>query len=159
MASADIDRVWDLTKKINICMLATWDGRELHARPMGAYVRREEDAIYFLSDARRHKDDEIRQYGKVCLAFADTSGQKYVSLAGHAEVSSDRGKIRELWGTPAKAWWDSPDDPNIRVLKVTPQEAEFWEGPGTTLAYVKMAAAALTGSRPDMGENRKVGMR
>lgn len=89
----------------------------------------------------------------------NTGGQKYVSLAGHAEVSSDRGKIRELWGTPAKAWWDSPDDPNIRVLKVTPQEAEFWQGSGTTLSTIKMAAAAVTGTRPDMGENRKVGVR
>lgn len=159
MADADLDRVRELMKKISVCMFATWDGRELHARPMGAYVRREDDAVYFLSDARRHKDDEIRQYRKVCLAFADTSGQKYVSLAGHAEVSSDRSKIRELWGTPAKAWWDSPDDPNIRVLKVTPQEAEFWEGPGTTMAYMKMAAAAVSGNRPDMGDNRKVGMR
>ena len=67
--------------------------------------------------------------------------------------------MRELWGTPAKTWWDSPDDPNIRVLKVTPQEAEFWEGSGTGISYVKMAVAAATGNRPDMGENRKGGMR
>jgi general stress protein 26 len=159
MAENDTDRVWELMKKISICMLATWDGHELHARPMGAYVRREDNAIFFLSDARRHKDDEIKRYGKVCLAFADTGGQKYVSLAGHAEVSNDRATIRELWGTPAKAWWDSPDDQNIRVLKVTPQEAEYWDSPGTTVSYVKMAAAALTGTRPDMGDNRKVAMR
>ncbi len=159
MADNDTDRVWELMKKISICMLATWDGEELHARPMGAYVRREDNAIFFLSDARRHKDMEIQQYRKVCLAFADTGGQKYVSLAGHAEILSDRAKIRELWGTPAKAWWDSPDDPNIRVLKVTPRDAEFWDAPGTTVAYVKMAAAALTGTRPDMGDNRKVAMR
>jgi general stress protein 26 len=156
---SDIDRVWDMMKKIRICMMATWDGRELHARPMGAYVRREDNAIYFLGDARRHKDDEIARYHKVCLAFADTGGQNYVSLAGHAEVSNDSAKIRELWGTPAKAWWQSPDDPNIRVLRVTPQDAEFWDAPGTTVAYVKMATAALTGNRPDMGDNRKVAMR
>lgn len=155
----DATRVWDLMKKIGICMLASWDGRELHARPMGAYVRREDNAIFFLTDARRHKDEEIQQYGKVCLAFADTGGQKYVSLAGHAEVSNDRGKVRELWGTPAKAWWNSPDDPNIRVLKVTPAEAEYWDAPGTTVAYVKMVAAAMTGTPPDMGDNRKVAMR
>jgi general stress protein 26 len=120
-----------------------------------AYVRRDDNAVYFLSDVSRHKDDEIRQYRKVCLAFVDTSGQKYVSLAGHAEVSTDRGKIRELWGTPAKAWWDSPDDPNIRVLKVTPQEAEFWEGSGTMMSTIKMAAAAMTGNRADMGETAR----
>jgi general stress protein 26 len=156
---ADSDRVWELMKEISICMFATWDGRELHARPMGAYVRREDNAVFFLADARRHKDEEIKQYGKVCLAFADTGAQNYVSLAGHAEVTNDRGKIRELWGTPAKAWWDSPDDSNIRVFKVTPIEAEYWEAPGKTVAYIKMATAAMTGHRPDMGENRKVAMR
>ena len=81
----DIDRVWELMKKISICMLASWDGHELHARPMGAYVRQEDDAIYFLTDARHHKDQDVARYPKVCLAFADTSGQKYVSLAGVAE--------------------------------------------------------------------------
>jgi general stress protein 26 len=159
MADADTDRVWDLIKKIGICMLATWDGHQLHARPMGAYVRREDNAIFFLTDARRHKDAEIKQYPKVCLSFADTSGQKYVSLAGHAEVLNDRSMVRDLWGTPAKAWWDSPDDPSIRILKVTPQDAEYWDSPGTTVSYVKMAAAAITGLRPDMGDNRKVAMR
>ena len=158
MANSNSDRVWELMKKISICMLATWDGRELHARPMGAYVRSEENAIYFLSDASHHSEEEIARYGKVCLAFADTSGQNYVSLAGRAEVSADRTKIKELWGTPAKAWWNFPDDPNIRVLKVTPDEAEYWDAPGKTVAYVKMATAALTGRRPDMGENRKVAM-
>ncbi len=155
---SDVDAVWDMMKKISICMLANWDGHELRARPMGAYVRKDENAIFFLSDARHHSDQEIKTYSKVCLAFADTGGQYYVSLAGHAEVTQDAAKIRELWGTPAKAWWTSPDDPNIRVLKVTPVDAEYWDAPAKPVAYVKMATAALTGKRPDMGENRKVAM-
>jgi general stress protein 26 len=154
----DTDRVWELMKKISICMLTTWDGRELHARPMGAYVRREDNAVYFLTDAQRHKDDEIQAYPQISLAFADTGGQKYVAVSARAVVSNDRAKIKELWGTPAKAWWDSPDDPNIRVLKVTPMDAEYWDSPGTVVSYVKMATAAMTGGRPDMGENRKVTM-
>ncbi|MGE3147565.1 MAG: pyridoxamine 5'-phosphate oxidase family protein [Pseudorhodoplanes sp.] len=155
---SDAERVWDMMKTISICMLANWNGHELHARPMGAYVRPQEEAIFFLTDLRRHKDDEIAEFPQVCAAFADTSGQKYVSVSGRAEISNDRAKIRELWSTPAKAWWDSPDDPNIRVLKLTPYEAEYWDSPGTVVSYVKMAAAAVTGKRPDMGDNRKVAM-
>jgi general stress protein 26 len=155
---ADVERVWNMMKKISICMLASWDGGELHARPMGAYVRREDNAVYFLTDARHHKDDDIARYPKVCLAFADTGGQKYVSLAGAARISADRAKVADLWGTPAKAWWNSPDDPNIRVLTITPEEAQYWDGPGTMVAYVKMAAAALSGSRPSLGEHKKVAM-
>ena len=66
--------------------------------------------------------------------------------------------IHDLFSTPAKAWWDSAEDPNIRVLTITPSDAEFWDSPGTVISYVKMAAAAATGSRPDLGDNRKVSM-
>lgn len=154
----EIARVWEMMEKISICMLTTKDGEELRSRPMGAYLRREENMIYFLADARRHKDEEIKRSPNVCLAFANASDQKYVSVTGRATVSNDRAKIKELFGTPAKAWWDSPDDPNIRVLKVAPNDAEYWDSPGTIVSTIKMAAAAVTGTRPDMGDNRKVAM-
>jgi general stress protein 26 len=152
----DIDRAWDLMKKIGFAMLVTRDGDRLRARPMSAYLERENNAIYFLTDARRHKDDEIAGNPNVNLSFANASDQKYVSVSGMAVVSNDRAKIKQLFSTPAKAWWDSADDPNIRVLKISPEDAEFWDSPGTAISYVKMAAAALTGTRPDLGDNRKV---
>jgi general stress protein 26 len=154
----DAERAWELMEKIGFAMLVTRDGDRLRARPMSAYLERDSNTIYFLTDARRHKDDEIARNPGINLSFADASSQKYVSLTGTAVVSNDRAKIRELFSTPAKAWWESADDPNIRVLKVTPDDAEYWDSPGTVISYVKMAAAAVTGTRPDIGENRKVSM-
>lgn len=155
---SNTDHVWTMMEKIFTCMLATHDGDKIRTRPMAAYAKRDEDAIYFLSDARRHKDEQIRQNPNVCLAFADTDNEKYVSVTGHAEVQNDRARIKELWSTPAKAWWDSADDPNIRVLKVTPHDAEYWDNYGPVVSYIKMAAAAATNTRPDLGDNRKVAM-
>ena len=154
----DAERAWELMKKIGFAMLVTRDGDKLRARPMSAYLERENNAIYFLTDARRHKDDEIARNPGINLSFADASAQKYVSLTGTAVVSNDRAKIKELFSTPAKAWWDNAEDPNIRVLKITPDDAEYWDSPGTVVSYVKMAAAAVSGARPDIGENRKVSM-
>jgi general stress protein 26 len=152
----DIDRAWNLMDKIGFAMLVTRDGGNLRARPMRAFVAREDNAIYMLTDARRHKDEEIARDPGINLSFADAGDQKYVSVTGTAAVSNDRAKIKELFSTPAKAWWDSDDDPNIRVLKVSPHDAEFWDTPGSVISYVKMAAAAMTGTRPDIGTNRKV---
>jgi general stress protein 26 len=152
------DRVWELMKKVGFAMLVTRDGEKLRARPMAAYLDRDNDAVYFLTDARRHKDEEIARDPNVNLSFADAGNQTYVSVTGRATVSNDRAKIKELFGTPAKAWWDSAEDPNIRVLKFAPDDAEYWDSPGTVVSYVKMAAAAVTGSRPDLGDNRKVSM-
>jgi general stress protein 26 len=156
--SNDVERAWALMEKIGFAMLVTHDGNKLRARPMSAYVRRDENAIYFLTDARRHKDEEIARDPSVNLSFADAGAQKYISLAGTATISDDRAMIKELFSTPAKAWWNGPDDPNIRLLKVTPDDAEFWDSPGTVTSYVKMAVAVATGSRPELGDNRKVSM-
>jgi general stress protein 26 len=154
----DSERVWDLAEKIGFCMLVTKSGDDIRARPMSAYVERLENSFYFLTDVDSHKDDEIARQPDVCLAFADSKGQKYVSVTGKAEVSSDRERIRDLWATPAKAWWDNAEDPSIRVLKVTPSYAEFWDSPGTIVSYIKMAAAAMSSAKPDMGDNAKVRM-
>ncbi len=53
---------------------------------------------------------------------------------------------------------DSADDPAIRVLKITPKDAQYWDSPGTVVSYVKMLAAAVSDSRPEIGDSGKVRM-
>jgi hypothetical protein len=52
------------------------------------------------------------------------------------------------------AGWASP--PAIRLLKVVPKDAQYRDSPGTAMSYVKMLAAAMSDTRPAVGENRKV---
>ena len=156
MAQADLDRVWELLKSIAFCMLSNWDGERIHSRPMGAFVRPEDGAIYFFTDDRAHKDDEIRQYPKVCLAFADTGGQKYVSVSGTAEIGRDQKKIEELWAIPAKVWWKTPDNPHLRLIKVIPEQADYWDAPGNVISSLKVAFALVKGTYPEAGEHEKV---
>jgi general stress protein 26 len=150
--------VWEMIDKSRICMLATHAGDAIRARPMAAQIAETEHAVYFLTDERRHKDEEIRANPNVCLSFADSDADNYVSLSGRAEVLNDRAKIKELWSMAAKAWWDSAEDPNIRLLKITPVEAEYWDGAGSMVTTLKMATAAMTGKKPDLGANQKVRM-
>jgi len=154
----DINRVWDLIESVRFCMLSTWNGRELRSRPMGAFVRRDENAIWFFTDARAHKDEEILRYPEVNLAFADPHAQTYVALSGTARMSDDRAKIRALWSIPPRFWWDSPDDPAIRLIRVTPRAAEFWDAPGNLVSSLKVAFALVTGTHPESGERKKVAM-
>lgn len=152
------DRVWELAEKINICMFVTWDGERQRARPLAANVDRGEHAIYFLTDVAGMKDDQIERFPIVNLAFADTGGNKYVSITGKASVSNDRAKIRALWTPDNKAFWDSKEDPDIRLVTVKPDDAEVWDSPGMIVATVKMLAAAVTGAKVELGNNRKVTM-
>jgi len=153
---ADVERAWELMEKVRFCMFSTWNGSKLRSRPMGAFVRRQEGAIYFFTDVRAHKDEEIRRYPQVCLAFADTAGQKYVSVSGTAQISSDRAKLHELWSIPAKVWWEGPDDPNVRLIKFIPEDAEYWDAPGNLMSNMKMVFALAAGRHPDAGDHQKV---
>ncbi len=154
----DVSHVWDLMEKIGFCMLASRDGEDIRSRPMAAYVKREEGRVYFLTDKDSYKDEEIAADPNVNLAFADAGSHDYVAVTGTAQLSNDRGKIRDLFNVPAKAWWDSPDDPAIRLLSISPKDAQYWDSPGKIRAYIRMAAAALSSARPAMGDNAKVEM-
>lgn len=92
-----VARTWELMEKILFCMLSTRVGEDIRSRPMAAHFEPIENAIYFLTDVASHKDEEIERRHNVGLSFADTKGQKYVSVTGDAEVSNDRERIRELF--------------------------------------------------------------
>ncbi len=152
-----IDAIWDLVKSIDFCMFVTWDGERQRARPLSARPDRKAGRIHFLTDARGAKDDQIERFPTVTLTFADIRAHDYVTITGEARVSDDRAKIRALWTRADEAWWDSADDPAIRVITVDPADAELWKGPNRLVAGAKMLAAAVTGAKVDFGENRKVG--
>lgn len=154
--SKEIDHVWKLIEDVRICMLATVNGESVRARPMSAIARQSENAIYFLTDISGHKDDEIDAHHDVCLAFQQTSSGKYLSLTGAARVLDDRALIKDLWSIAAEAWWEGPDDPSVRVLEVTPRDAQYWESASAPVAWVQMTLAAAFGAKPNLGERREV---
>jgi len=53
-------------------------------------------------------------------------------VSGRGAISNDRERIKELFSVAAKAWWDASDDPNIRLLTVTP------DGPSTGTAAARL---------------------
>ena len=118
-----VDRVWELAKKIDFCMFVTWDGEQQRARPLSARVDRDEHAIYFLVDKDGEQNAQIEQFPNVSLAFSDIGAMKFVTVAGTAAITNDREKIHELWSDFDKAWWDDENDPDIRLLTVSPERA------------------------------------
>ncbi len=157
-AAADIDRVWTLINEIPVAMVVTrrGEGRHIRARPMAMRPAREQGAIYFLTDVDAPKAEEIRRDETICLALADNKSQKYVSITGYAEILDDRDRVKEIWSIYDKAFWPDKNDPRIRILRVTPESAEFWEGAGSIVTAVKLVAAIASGERTNIGENEKV---
>lgn len=154
MGQSESSHVWELIGKTHAALLITHDDTGMDARPMAAVVRREDGAIYILANKGEDSDRQIQSDGDVVLSFQN--GASFVVVYGSAAALDDRAKIAEIWNAFDKAWWDGPDDPRIRLLRVTPGRAEYWESPGKLVTYADMLVSAATGKRPNTGEHGQV---
>jgi general stress protein 26 len=151
------ERVWEVIEKARVGMLVTRFAGGLRARPLEARADPAANAIFFVTDVRGAKDDEIEAHTEVCLVFIDPKDKAYLSLTGRAQVLDDHAKAAEIWKKTDGAWWSAPDDPNVRVLRFEPSTAELWDGPASkAVAAFEFAKARATGAKPNLGENRKV---
>jgi general stress protein 26 len=153
------EKVVELLKDINVAMMATrGDGGEMHARPMATSLSTFEGDLWFFTDAQSPKIAEIERNPETLLTYANENKQHYVSVQGSAELVRDRSKIAELWSEPLRVWFPKgKDDPNIALIKVHVDKAEYWDSPSSTMVYLYGYAKALaTGERPNPGESAAV---
>lgn len=156
-----IDTLWNMIKGIRVTMMTTLDDNgRLNSRPMAtlSHAGFEDGTLWFFTRADSEKVSEIDRHWRVNLAYAEPDKQDYVSLSGIAEVVRDREKIRFLWREIMTTWFpQGPDDPEIALLKVNVDQAEYWDSPSSAMVhaygYVK---AKITGEAPNPGENVKI---
>lgn len=127
-----IARVWDLIDKARVCMLTTRFGGGLRARPLEPRADRDAGIIWFVTDVRGAKDDEIGAEHDVGLVFIDEGDRAYLSITGRAFVTCDAAKTKEIWRKTDDLWLSGgPGDPNVRLLRIEPITAELWDGPSS----------------------------
>ena len=151
-------KVADLVEKAKIAQVTTVaDDGTLVSRPLAVQQRGAFDGeLYFFTRDPSPKTDEVRANDQVNVAFE--AGGGYLSVSGTATVSQDAGLIDELWGAGAEAWFEGGrDDPEVAVLTVHADTAEYWtiDSP-KVVTYAKYAKALVTGQTPDVGENAVV---
>jgi general stress protein 26 len=151
------DRIWDVVAKARVCMMTTRFSGGLRARPLEARADRQEGTIWFLTDRRAAKNDEIEAFPEICLTFVYSKEKVYLSITGQASVARDTKRARALWNEEQQAWWPGgPTDPNVLVIRFEPEKAEIWDGPASSaVASYEFAKARATGKRPNLGEKRK----
>ena len=153
-----ISRVWDIIDQARIGMLTTRFAGGLRARPLEARADRDAGIIWFVTDVRGAKDDEVDAAHDIGLVFIHEDDRAYLSITGSASVIRNTAKAKEIWKKTDDIWLPGgPDDPNARLLRVDPITAELWDGPSSAAgAAFEFAKARLTGEQLNLGENRKV---
>lgn len=148
----DTGKLWDMIEKIRVAMLTTSAGDALESRPMSAYLDREAQLIWFITRLDSAKAHEIAGGEAVNLAFADASGNRFVSVSGTAEVVRDIAKQKELWNPFAEAWMpEGPEAATTALIKVTPAHGTLWDAPGKLAQLFAVARANITQTPPSGG--------
>jgi len=151
------ERIADLVTAADIALLTSrgTDG-SLHSRPLAVLQDEFDGRVWFLVEDPSEKTAEIAADSRVNVSFASKKG--YLSISGTARVVHDEGRVDELWGPAAEAWFEGGrENPAIAVLEVTGDSAEYWAKtePGV-FSLIRATKAMITGEEPDIGENRTV---
>ncbi len=153
-----IKKLGELIKEIKFAMLTTIDkDGALRSRPMTTQQVEFDGDLWFFAGKDSGVAQEAKQH-QVNLAFAAPDDHRYVSVSGTAELVQDKQKIKELWNPMYKAWFpDGLDDPNLALLKIHAEKAEYWESPGgAVVTLVGFVKALATGQQADVGKNEKI---
>jgi general stress protein 26 len=158
-ADPNMQKLADLIAEAGIAMLATAepDGT-LRSRPLATLEMDSEGKLWFFTAMSSGKVSEIDQHRKVNLSYVNLDKQDYVSVSGHARLFRDPEKMRELWTPWVEPWFPGGlDDPDLGLLEVTVDDAEYWDAPASKTQRLFGLAKALTSGKTDrLGEHAKV---
>ncbi len=150
-----IEKLNELIKNIKIAMLTTNDNGSLRSRPMATQDTEFDGALWFFTSNLTHKAEEIEKDNRVNVSYSEPDDNRFISMSGTAELVDDREKIEELWSPVYQAWFPKGlDDPNIILLKVTVEQAEYWDATSSSLVEAfGLLKALVTGERANGGDH------
>lgn len=156
-----IEKLQSLIEDIDFAMLTTVDtDGVLRSRPMSTQKAEFDGDLWFFTSDKTHKVEEIERDSRVNASYANPDDNVYVSVSGQASITKDRAKMEELWNPILKAWFpDGLDTPGICLLKVSVEQAEYWDSPSSTLVQIYgFVKAVVTGTPARGGENEKINL-
>lgn len=83
------------------------------------------------------------------ITFSDPKGYRFLVVNGRAEVLRDQNRIDKYWNKFIETYFEKgKEDPHIRVLKVIPEEAHYWDNKtNKMMTVIKLATSMITGNQ------------
>lgn len=157
----NIRKLRELAKGLHVAMLTTQggDGR-LFSRPLGVQEMEFDGDVWFATGLDSEKVREIEANPQVNVAFASKDNGTYISISGTARVVRDRAEIERHW-TPGMGLYfkDGKDDPNLCLIHVEAESAEYWDGPGTLAGKaLHFLLTAVTNDPGSLSDNERMNL-
>lgn len=153
-----IKKLGNLIKDIKFAMVTTVDAENnLHSCPLTTQQVDFEGDLWFIVGRDSEIFANIANDPRININYSSEKAI-YVSVVGRAQVVEDREMLEKLWTPGLKIWFEQGiDDPNIALLQVTVDRAEYWEGPSFALNRLAAFAKALVTKNKNLGgEHHKI---
>ncbi len=138
-ATAEWQRLAELIAEIETAMLVTVepDGA-LRSRPLRTLQMDAEGALWFMTTISSAKIGEMDEHRRVSLSYLHPASERFVWASGVTQILRDEEKARELWKPGLRPWLPhGREDPEAVLLKVSVEEAEYWErGRGAVIPLI-----------------------
>jgi general stress protein 26 len=161
-----VEKLRDMVKDIEVAMMTTRRGDgHLVSRPMAVQKEAPGADFWFVTERDSDKVAELREDPHVNLAFYKDRTREFVSVAGTAVLTDDRGLVRRLYAPDWRAWFEdkggsldgSADDPRLFLIGVKTETAHYLtlDKPQVVVLF-EVARGMVTGKAPDVGEVERV---
>jgi len=157
----NLQKVRKIVDDVKVAMLVTeTDDGQLRSRPMHTSDYDDNGNIWFFTNEYSGKVEELENDRAINLSYAHPGQADYLSISGRAYVIDKQEKMKELWNPMLKAWFpEGLESDRLALLKVVPQQAEYWESSSNKLMRLfKVGTAALTEGKASVGKHEKVNM-
>lgn len=156
--SEAIKAMASIVKDVKFAMLTTVTAAgHLHARPMTTQEKEYDGDLWFIGAKDAEAVSDMRARPQVNVSFSNPGKGIYLSVNGTAELVEDRAKLDELWSDIYKIYFpQGKEDPNIQLIKVNANGAEFWESDGKVKTLFQMAKGLIEGEQPELGKNSTI---
>jgi general stress protein 26 len=130
--SQELARLATLVRQMRVGMLTTIepDG-SLRSRPLETVEFDPEGRLWFFTQAHSPKSERAQAGDhQVSLSYADPRDEDFASISGTARVLRDEDKMQGLWHADLERWFPRGlDDPDLALLEVRIDKAEYWDEP------------------------------
>jgi len=110
-----------ILKESYVGTMATIQENKPHTRYMTFF--NDEFILYTVTSKQTEKVDELEAnpHTHILIGYeGEGFGDDFLEIQGTVTISSDETMKEKVWNKMLKPWFSGPEDPNLVVLKVTP---------------------------------------
>ena len=106
-----------------------------NGKPFSRYMTffNDEFTLYTATSKQTDKVDELEDnpHTHILIGYdGDGFSDAYLEVMGTVQISDDEAVKEKVWNDQMKAWFSGPEDPNLVILKVTPESMRLMNKKG-----------------------------